>query len=121
MSKPVFQDMFQFSGRRDGRSYLMFQISVILLIMGGIWLAKLAGDAGTESTRVMLVIVFGCIYAAVCVAALLTGAQRCRDIGWSGWFVLLGLIPFVGMLFLLALCIIPGTQGVNPYGPDPRS
>jgi uncharacterized membrane protein YhaH (DUF805 family) len=45
--------------------------------------------------------------------------QRCRDFGWSGWAVLIMLVPVVGILFYLALFFIPGTHGPNRYGPDP--
>lgn len=33
--------------------------------------------------------------------------QRCLDIGWSRWFVLLLLVPVVGLLFLLAMFAWP--------------
>jgi uncharacterized membrane protein YhaH (DUF805 family) len=51
------------------------------------------------------------------VSALCLASQRCRDIGWSGWFALLVLLPYVGSLFHIALFLIPGTVGPNKFGP----
>ncbi|MGC8469666.1 MAG: DUF805 domain-containing protein, partial [Acetobacteraceae bacterium] len=45
--------------------------------------------------------------------------QRCRDFGWTGWAVLITLIPFIGGLFAIALLFIPGDEGTNRYGPSP--
>jgi uncharacterized membrane protein YhaH (DUF805 family) len=41
------------------------------------------------------------------------GAQRCHDIGYSGW---MQLIPF----FQLVLAFNPGVVGENVYGKDPK-
>jgi len=44
-----------------------------------------------------------------------------QDTGRSGWWILLGLIPFVGGIVLLVFMLLPGTAGPNEFGPDPRS
>lgn len=41
---------------------------------------------------------------------------RCHDIGWSGWWSLVLLVPYVGSLFSLILLIVPGTRGSNDFG-----
>lgn len=51
---------------------------------------------------------------------LIVMARRSHDIGWAGWLCLIGLIPVIGMVYWLALFLIPGTPGANRYGPDPR-
>lgn len=53
------------------------------------------------------------------VAQFVLVAKRCHDIGLSGVFVLVLLIPFVGLVWLAALAAIVGTGGPNPYGPPP--
>jgi uncharacterized membrane protein YhaH (DUF805 family) len=54
------------------------------------------------------------------VAQFVLVAKRCHDIGLSGGFVLVLLIPFVGLAWLAALAAIVGNGGPNPYGPPPR-
>ena len=48
---------------------------------------------------------------------------RLHDIGISGWWVLLGLVPIVGTLAGILLSLVPGSTGDNRFGaePDPGS
>jgi uncharacterized membrane protein YhaH (DUF805 family) len=46
--------------------------------------------------------------------------KRLHDRGKSGWFVLIGLIPILGQIWLLIeIGFLPGQRGDNRYGPDP--
>ncbi len=45
--------------------------------------------------------------------------RRLHDLGHSGWWYLIGLIPFAGGLILLALFCFEGTPGENRFGPNP--
>lgn len=45
-------------------------------------------------------------------------ARRLHDIGWSGWWSLLGFVPVVGFVTLL-LAFVRGQKGANRFGPDP--
>ena len=53
------------------------------------------------------------------VIGVFIGVQRLHDMGWSGWLWLLNFVPVIGSVFALLMLIIPGTQGVNRYGPPP--
>ncbi|KAA8712453.1 DUF805 domain-containing protein [Pseudomonas cannabina] len=69
-------------------------------------------------------LVGGGLLIAVLVIAFITigvmiGVQRLHDLGWSGWLLLLNLVPFVGTLFPFLIMVLPGTQGPNQYGPPP--
>lgn len=55
---------------------------------------------------------------ALLVPSLAVGARRMHDIGKSGWFLLLALIPIVGLI-LLYFAAQPSTPGDNAYGPAP--
>lgn len=46
-------------------------------------------------------------------------ARRLHDQDKSGWLILLGLVPFIGGLIVLILCIPEGTKDANQYGPAP--
>jgi uncharacterized membrane protein YhaH (DUF805 family) len=67
-------------------------------------------------------LVHGLLYLLAFLALLLpsvaVGVRRMHDIGKSGWFLLLGLIPFVGLV-LLYFAAQPGQPGDNAYGPQP--
>ena len=60
------------------------------------------------------------IYALVMILpSLAVAARRLHDIGKSGWFLLLGLIPVVGGLILLYFMVQPSKPESNEYGPAP--
>jgi len=46
-------------------------------------------------------------------------AQRLHDIGKPAWLTLIGFLPIINWLFSLLLCIYPGEEGENAYGPPP--
>jgi uncharacterized membrane protein YhaH (DUF805 family) len=54
------------------------------------------------------------------VPGIAVSVKRAHDRNHSGWFVLIGLIPLVGALWLLIeLGFLMGTEGDNQWGPDP--
>jgi uncharacterized membrane protein YhaH (DUF805 family) len=56
------------------------------------------------------------------VPSLAGGVKRCHDRGKSGWWLLLSLIPVLGMVWaLIDLGCLRGTVGPNDYGEDPVS
>ena len=54
------------------------------------------------------------------IAMLVIAAKRCHDISLPGSFVLLLLIPVVGVAWLVVLGLLPGKAGPNAYGPPPQ-
>jgi uncharacterized membrane protein YhaH (DUF805 family) len=54
------------------------------------------------------------------VPGLAVLSRRLHDTGKSFWWVLIGLIPLLGAIVLLVFTCLPGTQGPNQYGSDPK-
>lgn len=65
----------------------------------------------------------GLLVIVTAIAAMVVGIQisvkRLHDIGWSGWLLLLGLIPVVGSIFQLLTFLLPGSTGSNRFGAPP--
>ncbi|MBO9402159.1 DUF805 domain-containing protein [Shimia sp. R9_3] len=114
MSKPVFQDIFSFSGRRNRKSYFLFVLTMVIIsmVLSAVIAALATATAGLGLILLVLIL-------PLFVASWAVGSQRCRDFGWTGWAILITIIPGIGILFALALLFVPGTQGDNRYGPDP--
>jgi uncharacterized membrane protein YhaH (DUF805 family) len=110
MSKPVFEDLFTFSGRRNRQSYIFLQLVSIVVVFVLLGLTVALGGFG-----VVLATVGG---IAVAVANWSAASQRIRDFGQSGVWALVMLIPYVGFAFSLALWFVPSTAGENKYGPS---
>lgn len=51
--------------------------------------------------------------------SLAISVKRCHDLGKSGWFVLLGIIPIVNLYYAVEVGFQKGTVGENKYGSDP--
>lgn len=65
--------------------------------------------------------VIGTLYSlAMLVPGLAVGVRRLHDTGRSGWWWLVVLIPFAGAIWLIVLLALPGDQGSNQYGADPK-
>lgn len=52
---------------------------------------------------------------------LAIGARRLHDVGKSGWWWLINLVPLVGTLYFLYLMLSAGQVGPNQYGEDPKA
>jgi uncharacterized membrane protein YhaH (DUF805 family) len=61
----------------------------------------------------------GLVSLALLLPSLAVGARRLHDIGKSGWFQLLWLVPVVGWIFLIYWAIQQSEPQPNEYGPLP--
>ena len=76
--------------------------------------AALGGAAITSIVRVGLVVVF--IWAGLAIQV-----KRWHDRDKSGWWVLIGVVPIVGPIWVLVEAgFLEGTRGPNRFGADPR-
>jgi uncharacterized membrane protein YhaH (DUF805 family) len=53
--------------------------------------------------------------------AIAVGVRRLHDIGRSGWWMLIGLIPIIGTLLLIYWFVQPSVPGNNAFGPEPTA
>ncbi len=66
------------------------------------------------------ILLLGIAGLALFIPSLAVQVRRFHDQNRTGWLVLLGFIPYVGGLIVLAFMCLPGTPGPNRYGPDPK-
>ena len=57
---------------------------------------------------------------AVLVPGLAVGVRRLHDVGKSGWYLLIILIPIAGSIWFLVLACTDSQAGENKYGPNPK-
>ena len=62
-----------------------------------------------------IVVMLGLICPSIAVAV-----RRMHDVGKSGWWLLLALVPVIGALALIYFYIQEGQTGANVYGADPK-
>ncbi|MCY1396187.1 hypothetical protein D9M71_111480 [compost metagenome] len=106
---------FTVQGRIGRVRYLGWGMGLMLLAMPA--LAVIGGLATVSSSLGVLLVLAGVV--ALSVVSIFFGVQRLHDIGWSGWLLLVNLVPVVGSVFALLMLLVPGSAGANRYGPPP--
>ena len=109
-----------FKGRSSRREFWYFMLFylIISLILGIIdsMVFGSAPENGTPSAGVL-----GSIFSlALLLPSLGISIRRLHDIGKSGWWILIGLVPLIGFIVLLIFYIKDSQPGTNQYGPNPK-
>ncbi|MBY8876169.1 DUF805 domain-containing protein [Streptomyces sp. PLK6-54] len=106
----AFKKYAVFHGRARRKEYWMY-----FLFTGLVLVVLLAlGTAMQTMVPYLLYVV------AVIVPSLSVMVRRMHDMGKSGWLALLGFIPVIGGIVMLAFGCIEGERRPNMYGPDPK-
>jgi uncharacterized membrane protein YhaH (DUF805 family) len=104
------------SGRARRKEYWMFVLFNMIFAIMAVILDNVLGIAVEEMG-------YGPLYSIYFLAVLIPGfsvlLRRLHDIGKSGWWFFIGLIPLVGVIWLLVLLCTKGNVGDNQYGADP--
>lgn len=109
-----------FSGRSRRKEYWMFALLVFAVYVAiSIIGAVLSGGSGDMGGFTMILL--GIFALGILVPSIAVQVRRFHDQDKSGWFVLLGFIPFIGGFIVLYFMIMEGTRGPNQYGPDPKA
>ncbi len=101
-----------FKGRARRKEYWMFTLfNAIFGIVATILDLALFSGASIMSTLLGLFLLIPGL--AVCI-------RRLHDIGNSGWWVLIALIPIIGAIWLLVLVCLDSEPGTNKWGDNPK-
>lgn len=115
----------EFKGRASRSEYWFWCLFVILATLASMILDQILGtnfkiDDGYGGE---IASPYGYVYLLVVLGLFLPGlsvtVRRLHDVGKSGWFYLIVLIPIVGFIVLLVWFCQQGTNGDNQYGPNP--
>ena len=114
----VLRNYAQFGGRARRREYWMFTLITTVIMLA----AALAGLGLFAAAKPLGIVVFvlDIAYAlATVVPTLAVAIRRLHDSGLSGWWYLVGFVPYVGGIVLLVLCCLDSADD-NKYGPNPK-
>lgn len=106
-----------FSGRARRKEYwYFFLFSIIISIVLGI----ADGALGLVSAETGMGVLGGIYSLAVLIPGIAVTVRRLHDTDRSGWWILIGLIPLVGLV-LLVFMIQEGSSDDNQYGSNPKA
>jgi uncharacterized membrane protein YhaH (DUF805 family) len=116
-AKRFFKKYATFTGRASRSEYWWWTlvsgvVSIVLnIIMSVAGAAGATVDAASNTVPgpgavvgVILLVIWG---LAVIVPSLALVVRRLHDVNFSGWMILIGLVPFVGGLALLVFMLLP--------------
>ena len=107
-----------FNGRATRSEYWFFVLFAFLVVVAASILDSIL------NLLVFAPVMGGNMLASLAMLALLlpqlsAAVRRLHDLGHSGWWYLIGLVPVVGGAALLIWFCLRGTEGDNRFGPDP--
>lgn len=111
--KLCYKKSFVIKGRASRSEYWWFQLYFYLLILV---------TTICSHDFALIRIIAAILLIATIPASLTSYVRRLHDTGHSGWYILLGWIPYIGFLcsiFLLVLCCTSSDIYENEYGPCP--
>ena len=104
---------FKISGRATRSEYWWFQLFYFLLC-GGIGVVSVAAQQD------LFIVLMGLLVLLMICPLFCVQIRRLHDAGFSGWFVLLSLVPYLGGIALFVMTLLK-SDGDNKWGPNPRS
>ncbi|PCE30920.1 DUF805 domain-containing protein [Burkholderia ubonensis] len=117
--RSAFNQYATFEGRARRAEYWYFALLTFAVSLVCQLITMLGHDASTPA--LLLSVAALLISLALLVPSLAVTVRRLHDIGRSGWFLLIALIPIIGGIILLVWMCARGTEGPNRFGPDPRA
>ncbi|MFT5409111.1 MAG: uncharacterized membrane protein YhaH (DUF805 family) [Verrucomicrobiales bacterium] len=113
-TKPSMKELlFSFTGRVPRRVFWGVSLisALVFSVIAGIAMA-------IDPTFGMIVVI--AMYIPLIWISLAVSIKRWHDRGKSGWWIFIGLIPFVGGIWAFVECgCLRGTIGDNVYGAEP--
>lgn len=116
--RSVLTQYVGFSGRARRSEYWWF---VLFSILVGIIASVLDSVLGTDFESSAGSGLFSLLAnLALLLPSLAVAIRRLHDTDRSGWWVLIGLIPILGLIVLVVFFVQDGTPGPNRFGPSPK-
>ena len=102
-----------FSGRARRKEYWLFYLAWFILAVIAFGIDMVIGSPVIE------IGVVGIVNAALICPSLAVSVRRLHDTNKRGWWLLMYLIPVIGVIWLVVLFCFKGMEGENRFGPDP--
>jgi len=113
----------KFDGRATRSEYwyfvlFYFILSIIAVLFDTIIINPMLGatpEQAGEGGFLQIILALGLLIPSIGL-----GIRRLHDIGKSGWWMLIGFIPIIGLLALIYFYVQDSQAGTNLYGSNPK-
>ncbi|PCI06331.1 MAG: hypothetical protein COB81_00850 [Flavobacteriaceae bacterium] len=117
----VLRQYSDFDGRARRSEYWMFNLFNVIAI--GVLMVITAGFYALFESEIIIEIAMGLgvLYGLfIFVPSIAVTVRRLHDVGKSGWFLLIRLIPYIGGIWIFVLTVTDSDHGTNKYGENPK-
>ena len=118
----VLQQYADFNGRARRKEYWMFVLVQTIVMIG---LMILDSILGLDFELQGISLGYGYLYLIGVIVhfipSLAVLVRRLHDVGKSGWFYFIFLIPIIGIIWLLVSICTEGQKEDNKWGSDPKA
>lgn len=105
------------SGRIGRARYLAYNMMGLIIVLLGLGLSTATIGSAISG---LFSIVYGVSALAFYVYTFIWTRRRLNDMGFSGWFQLVSLIPLINIILYLVLIFAPGEKETNKWGSRPE-
>lgn len=114
--KEYLRNYTNFSGTATRKEFwLVWLCNFILSMIIGLFFMILGVILRSFVLVILQFLVFGVVGLALLLPSIAITMRRLHDAGFSGWFILVSLIPVIGGLALMALCLVPSRASNTGY------
>ncbi|MGJ8562693.1 MAG: DUF805 domain-containing protein [Alphaproteobacteria bacterium] len=107
----ITKNYFNFNGRTSRMGYWHYLLGYLVFAIIVALVASKLGQTGAMISNLISLALF--------LPAVGIGARRLHDIGKSGWWQLIMLVPLVGIIVLIVFFAKAGDAGANQFGEVP--
>ena len=114
----AFKKYAVFRGRSRRKEYWYFVLFTLIISAVLSLVDSIIGTSGSSTGTGLLGGIFS---LAILIPSIAVSVRRLHDIGRTGWWVLIGLIPVIGAIVLIVFAVMDSEAGTNQYGANPKT
>lgn len=109
----MLKKTFKYRGRSRRQEFWLSSLAIFLFIVISIALTLITGSMAIYSLGIL-------ITGYHMIALFSMWVRRLHDVGKSGGWMLIGMMPVIGALILYSFAVQDSDYGDNEYGPNPK-
>ena len=114
----VLKNFANFNGRARRKEYWMYILFYYLIFIPVVFLDNLFEITINEFIPYGPLTIIYVLFSMI--PTLAVAVRRLHDIGKSGWWMLISLVPFIGGIWLFILLVTDSQLEENIYGKNPK-
>ena len=109
-----------FAGRARRKEFWFFYLFYVIFALAAAIVDSVLGTEYSVAETASIGLFSSVFVIAMMLPTFAVLARRLHDIGRSGWWILIGLIPIIGAIVLLIFTVRDSQEGENRFGPNPK-